>query len=560
MKRLLLLLVTCIACAAAQQPSKPARPTTAATYQVSGKVIHAITGEPLAATVVTLSPSIDPQRRGPVNLVEESRSEEIHPVVSGSDGSFAFPNVKPGKYMLSAMRRGFSQQAYLQHEQYSTAIIVGRDKESSNIVFRLQPDASISGRVVDEHNEAVANAQVTLFREGLQNGKRGIYRAQQTQTSDEGLYRFAHIRPGKFYVVVSAMPWYSQYNGGGRGRMIFRGGGAPAPEPDEGNEILDTAFPVTFYPGVTDSARAEAIELKPGQRENADFTLVAVPSLHVRVITPSGDGQQNVSAALMQEIFDSPDAGMRGRSMTVNNGVTEISGLTPGHYVLQVNSYSPNRGPQPGVRREVDIASSMDLNATDVPTGVNVTGTVRFDGPSPQGPIRIALRRASFQMFPLQVNAKGEISNDRPVMPDSYDVVLPVSGYQISNITVSGAKLTGQTIQVGGDDVHMNIVASKSSGRVEGVALKDGQPLAGAMVVLVPEDADRQMLYRRDQSDSDGSFDLSSVTPGKYTLIALENGWELEWGKPEVLKPFLAAGEPVRVAIDGKYQVNAKVQ
>ncbi len=80
------------------------------------------------------------------------------------------------------------------------------------------------------------------------------------------------------------------------------------------------------------------------------------------------------------------------------------------------------------------------------------------------------------------------------------------------------------------------------------------------MVVLVPEDMERPLLYRRDQSDSDGSFLISAVTPGRYTLLAIENGWELEWSKPVVLKQYLGSGETVQVALDGKYQVNVKVQ
>ena len=36
---------------------------------------------------------------------------------------------------------------------------------------------------------------------------------------------------------------------------------------------------------------------------------------------------------------------------------------------------------------------------------------------------------------------------------------------------------------------------------------EDGKPLAGAMILLVPEDAEMNLpKFRRDQSDSDGTF------------------------------------------------------
>jgi len=71
--------------------------------------------------------------------------------------------------------------------------------------------------------------------------------------------------------------------------------------------------------------------------------------------------------------------------------------------------------------------------------------------------------------------------------------------------------------------------------------MKNGKPFAGAMILLVPEDGkDTDRRVRRDQSDSDGTFRLATVLPGRYALMALEQGWEMEWAKPEVLQPFLA--------------------
>jgi hypothetical protein len=93
---------------------------------------------------------------------------------------------------------------------------------------------------------------------------------------------------------------------------------------------------------------------------------------------------------------------------------------------------------------------------------------------------------------------------------------------------------------------------------VEGFAKKDGKPAAGVMIVLIPSDVnDNVELFRRDQSDLDGSFLLPSVIPGKYTAVAIENGWELEWGRPEVLAQYLAKG--VSVAISSSKQESIRL-
>jgi hypothetical protein len=101
---------------------------------------------------------------------------------------------------------------------------------------------------------------------------------------------------------------------------------------------------------------------------------------------------------------------------------------------------------------------------------------------------------------------------------------------------------------------------ARGIGTLDGVALKGGKPFAGALVLLSPEQAeDNLVLLRLDQSDSDGSFTLHDIVPGKYTLLALADGWVLEWAKPEVLRPYLAGGTKLEVGA-GASKVQVKVQ
>jgi hypothetical protein len=68
------------------------------------------------------------------------------------------------------------------------------------------------------------------------------------------------------------------------------------------------------------------------------------------------------------------------------------------------------------------------------------------------------------------------------------------------------------------------------------------------MIVLIPKHAGNlEALARRDQSDSDGSFSLRNVVPGQYTIVAIEDGWELDWMQPGVLARYLPGGTAVTV-------------
>jgi hypothetical protein len=81
------------------------------------------------------------------------------------------------------------------------------------------------------------------------------------------------------------------------------------------------------------------------------------------------------------------------------------------------------------------------------------------------------------------------------------------------------------------------------------------------MVLLAPENAkDNQILFRRDQSDSDGTFLLSSIVPGRYRLLAIDDGWELDWADPNVLAAYLKKSITVQVHARDKFKQTVEVQ
>ena len=68
------------------------------------------------------------------------------------------------------------------------------------------------------------------------------------------------------------------------------------------------------------------------------------------------------------------------------------------------------------------------------------------------------------------------------------------------------------------------------------------------MVVLVPKNPDgNRDLFRRDQSDLDGTFDLRGVVPGSYIVLAIENGWDLDWSQPSVIAAYLQKGRKIEM-------------
>ena len=207
---------------------------------------------------------------------------------------------------------------------------------------------------------------------------------------------------------------------------------------------------------------------------------------------------------------------------------------------------------------------SSDL---DKPLADSLTGTLTFQGAesAPQNVWLMLSDRKSRTNLNTQVATDGGFSIHESVPAGSYQVyVNNAPGYVPERISATGARVVGQTVEINSnpnEPVRLSIVMSRQLGRIDGTAFLEDKPFAGAMVVLVPRDPTHNpSLFRRDQSDSDGTFTLPSIVPGKYTLVAIRDGWNLEWSNPAVFSQYIATGQEVEIAANGKYTAKVNVQ
>jgi hypothetical protein len=527
-----------VAGAASAQPPPPVASTAAPTrpsphaYRIDGKVVDARSGAPLPRCAMQIA---DVKERG-----------DTRTIAAGDDGSFSFDGLAPGKYSLTAQRRGYLAQAYEQHGEYSTAIAVGPGRDSEGIVFRLPAEGIISGTVLDEAGEPVRGAQVRLFQDENAQGIRATQQRETVTTDDRGVYELRGLRPGAYFLVVTAHPWYAE-------RLRSQ---LPADDaPDQGSSArsqsaaLDVAYPATFYPGVTDQDAAAPIPVKPGDRLQADITLAAQPAMRLRLNVPPGDGGRLVSVMLSQTIFGQVEQ-QATRVAFTPDGVAEVDGILPGHYEATIIQSSTGQGRSQTTRFETDVASgATEISAESAAGEVAVAGKVVPAAGKLPGFAGISLRLAGGGRQ-QQYGALDEAGNfTLDVAPGTYEVLGNINGMHIVSMKASGAALAGRMLTVkSGDTPKLEILVGTGHGEIEGVAMRGGKPASGVMVLLAPEDAkNNQILFRRDQSDSDGTFDLANIFPGRYRLLAIQEGWELEWANPAVLEAFLAKSVPVEV-------------
>jgi 5-hydroxyisourate hydrolase-like protein (transthyretin family) len=499
-------------------------------FTIAGTVVNAMTGAPLARVEVTLTDTRN-RTRGIGMVTEEG-------------GRFEFAHVPPGKYSLGGAKRGYISAAYQQHEQFSTAIVTGPDFETDKLVLRLMPMALIWGHVLDESGEPVRSARVELFVESHSGGMASVSRSGGASSDDRGYFDIGVLQPGTYFVSATATPWYAVHPTAGR----VKNDGSK----DVASE-LDVAYPTTYYGGATESDGATPIELKGGEHREIEIHLSPVPALHVTFQVPTGkDNQSSLGGTRMpvflKRVFDFTE--FVPTQMSGAPGTMEISGLSPGNYEVRVT------GTDGSVQlSEIDLErSGQELNPTEGTLLGKLKLTVKMAGglPLPRGYF-VRLQDAKEKVAAFHPgDATGQVTFEG-VKPGKYMVVVLAPEGQfavIRTISASRDASAGNAVNIppGGDlDLTAEVVVGEV--QVQGIAEKNGKPASGVMVALVPQNPEAHTaLFRRDQSDFDGTFSLHGVIPGTYTVVAVEDAWGSDWMKPEVLGRYLKHGQAVTVA------------
>lgn len=571
--RMIALVVFLRGVTAAQTPAMSSPPQKPETYRISGVVVSAVDNQPLADVEVSIAAT--------------EQREDAREVVTGSDGRFVFQSVAPGKYSLTGMRRGFSIQAYQQHDQYSTAIAVGAGLASEDLIFRLTPDASIAGNVLDEENEPVRSGEAMLFSRNGETG--GVRLVVRNGLDEQGHFRFSHLKAGTYYVAITAQPWYAQdpqESVAVREPLGHVDASGSTTETEAGENadtavsasvdaskatvrgmdpaLFDVVYPVTYYPSATDAESAEPIQLHTGDHASADVTLHAIPAINLRIINGTTDPSMPMTILIEQRIFDLP-LPVASRNQVTSNGTLTVTGVPPGHLVLSVRHFTGKAWVS--LNKEINASSNAEIDASENSAGpLVIKGTLHRAGGAafPAGTyIRFSCRETG-ETFGAQVNEQGEFDLEQGIAGSTgYSVaVFNVRGLLVNNLTATGARVVGHTIYFPRTGpVELNVGLSEGSGRVDGTVMQEGKPASETMVLLVPQHpSEEATLFRRDQSDSDGTFTLREILPGRYTVVAIERGWELDWQDPTVLKPFLERGQVLDIVANKTYKISLNLQ
>ena len=338
--RVLLLVVAAQAIAVAQT----------GTASVEGIVINAQSEAPLARAQLELR-AVD---AGPARVYSQTTT---------STGRFAFRNVMPGRYQLTAMRQGYVRGDYGLRGPGSSGISLALTAAQRLIDVRLAmiPTGTIAGRITNQAGEGVGNVHVRALRYSYLDGRRALVNVKSVFTNDLGEYRLGWLPPGRYHVsaqhpeglinelnspeiINSATSWANTAvtNAGGLNGGSFSSSenADPAVRSRIGLNAGEDYLPV-FYPGTFDLRAASAIEVRTGA-EVVGIDMVVFPTRTASISGTLMAGDAIPATNLPIQVFRNPSYNMQSVAVRVDPrvGTFTVSGLAPGSYVLAASTRS----------------------------------------------------------------------------------------------------------------------------------------------------------------------------------------------------------------------------
>lgn len=500
-----------------------------ATASISGRVT--VGGKPLPRVPVVLSQSGAPRINNRIAALARTTTDE--------DGNFRLTNLEAGKYTITPVAPPYivPKEAGNSWEEGKLVTLAEGDTVE-DVEIALRTGGVITGRIVNANNQPLIETTIRLHR----IDERGViqsvslYDPNRTQTDDRGIYRIYGLPAGRYKVSVG-FALTEGFLSVGTASGIYR---------------------QTFYPGVTDEASAEVVEVvEGGEVASVDIaTGLPVKSYSVRgriIDAATGKPLPNMAFGYgtISQGAQGDEMGSMGMTSNRTNAKGEFiqEGVLPGRFAMFAVIQDNSEAYSDTVIIEVKDADVTGLEIK-VRRGASLSGTVVIEGASetearelmsqfhisyamnPRGlmPWRTApLKPAPDGTFSIKGLRAGKVQIT-PLMPAT------LKNVTLMRVEHNGADLRdGVEVKEGEPVTGVRVVMAYGTGVVRGqVTFEDGAKVEGARysVILGLPGGDRGRFAKTSELDAAGRFLIEGVPTGEYELALIQGTFIAALGRP----------------------------
>jgi hypothetical protein len=499
-------------------------------FKVEGTVVNSLTGKTISRALVEMS----------------GRA-----VLAGSEGEFAFNGVSRGQNQISVTKPGyFTPGTKLHQGSPGGTIEVGPD--TGRIVLKLAPEAVIFGHVTGNDEEPLEGASIEVLTSVSVNGQTQLQPANRNvRTDEDGNYRVAGLLPGRYTIAVKAQ---------NLARRIL---GVQTTKTSEAYPLL------VYHPQAGDVDSATMIDLSPGQRAEASFSLSLGPAFKLAgSVATSGEWMQVNTPVLVDDMerplltaeqFDAQSGSFEFRAVPAGTYRLRCSGLDPErHYEYSERSVTVSQTVtnlklvlKHWPRIPVEFHTELTQPRTSGPCPYNVGGENHqadcADMPAAFVeliPTGRSQNRFSLEWRPAKDSSGFGISG---VPPGKYVVHSwpAVSGY-VQSLRSGHLDLLREELVVpeDGSVSPIQVVVRDDPATLE--VLVHGAAIGQrALVVVIP---DARFSKSLGSWTNMAKTDLGSLPPGDYRVLAFDSMHGMDYTDPEAIAPYLDKAASVRVS------------
>lgn len=498
---------------------------------ISGRILGE--GKPLSGIVVELH-STNAVLGNP--LIVKTRTD--------AEGRFRFENVSPGRYQIVPIAFVWIATCDRSNPRSSCNVSVIDGEATPEVSIDLIRGGVLTGKILNHDGRPAVESGVGLTRkDGIYIQGTSFYQSGQA-ADDRGVYRIYGITPGRYLVAVS------------------------------GN-------PTTYYPGVTDAAEAQEVEIGAGvEVEGVDIQLKPRKQREKhRFITGrvvARDTGTPVPKAVVRFVRRHEPGGGSSISQVVTdqNGAFQYQG-SPGHY--RINAIGDEQRYGSSEKVEIEVGES-DVEGIELKAeiGASISGAVVYVGSPPQKLDDL------FAGSPLTVSHRYDDGSGSPLKTIRLDrdgkfklSGLPSGEYMISfhprgesGWVVIGVeeRYTGQGewFRVGpGEEIRdFRLLLTRGTGVIRGRVQVIGEELpsnANVVVLVWRENHFGEYGTALEDIDSRGNFRIEGMMPGRYIVACdiVYRGPPVPSGKrnPQTVVARVDIAEGQVVTLDLRYDI-----